>query len=105
MNDTKQLYVTMSDGTIWAIKATVIAHRRAVEYANAHAKGMVDAAWQQTYDSEMRRGMGNDDELLHYATYSMTWKDVRIYATLVGSDTDADYHKDWETAPKRINSA
>jgi len=89
----KYLLVTMSDGTVWKIPASVIADVRAKYYA----KNDPDATYQEEFDYAMR----DTYEITDWAANQMNWKDVEEHAT-IHRVSKVDNHREWLNAKKEV---
>jgi len=92
---TKYIQVTFSDGKKYNILATVIAHERAIYYAN-HDEGEQKIEptneWKEVYRIEFDLTLEDDSELLDWASNNMDWSDVEGRAVLVPTKPKkADY--------------
>lgn len=90
----KTVRVTFSNGEVWDIPAAVIADARAVYYE--------DRDPNTTYTDEFCFTMGDNSELLDWASNNMNWEDVKEEARLVSNPESIDYESEWINAHREI---
>jgi hypothetical protein len=71
-NQIKFLQVTMPDGSGWEIPAEIIANNRATHYEKREPG---------SYDSEFELTLHDEETLMDWASYNMSWLDVKEHAT------------------------
>jgi hypothetical protein len=88
----KQIRVTMPDGSVWAVPAELVASDRFDYYSKA--KG-------EASGSEYAYTLENNDVLLSWASNNMNWSDV-AHAAIQIRPGDVDYQEGWLNGPKRV---
>lgn len=92
---TKQIHVTMPDGSIWAVPAELVARHRAAYYAAKEG----EASGKREYAYAL--GM-NDDVLVDWAENNMNWTDVAHAARLYMRAGSVDFQEGWLNGAKRV---
>jgi hypothetical protein len=91
------LYVEMTDGSIWKVPVSVIAYNRAEEYMSE-------------FGDDLERSIKEDTEPLFTSDYheikdwaagNMNWSDVEEYATKV-EDSKIDFQEGWVNGHKEV---
>ncbi len=98
---TKVLRVTMPNGDIWDVLAHLIAHERAVYYANRDHGEDDSKEKLGTYTEEYEYAMDDEGTLIDWAEGNMDWKDVAKYATLIESAA-VDLQEGWVNGDKEV---
>ena len=91
--NTPMIIVRFSDRTIWEFPASVIAEARA-KYYEVKEPGC--------YQDEFDYTLGDNYELLDWASNNMDWKDVVNYARLIDIDESSDYNEWWVNADREV---
>jgi hypothetical protein len=90
----KQLIVTFSDQSLWAIPARAIAHNLA-----KHSSAERDT---EAYNLHYQSALENDHELIGWATQNMEWADVSRFANQIKFAKLAPYAAEWAGAIKTV---
>ncbi len=97
----KSIRISMPDGSEWDVPAGVVAHNRAVYYANLDTGNKSGADHTEKYQSELRYTLENHEELIDWAENNMNWSDVQHCATMHKSGS-VDYDYGWINGTKTI---
>ncbi len=104
MTDTpnKFLIVRFSNGEEWAIPAKAIAHDRAVYYAGLDVERGDKDNFGVAYQEELVYGLGDDNEILVWASTNTDWEDVKDVALIVNTAPEINRKKEWTNADRSI---
>lgn len=96
---TKEIHVTMPDGSVWAVDANLVAEPRARYYAEVDAR--TGANFDEVYAHEM--ATQDAEDLIDWAHNNMNWEDVQANARLVVTpDSHVDYQEGWVNGEMRL---
>jgi hypothetical protein len=90
---TKQIQVTMPDGSVWGVPAELVAQHRADYYGNKEGEESRKVEYDFT--------LSNNEELLDWAENNMNWSDVSHAAVLVKQEPP-DYQEGWINGKRRV---
>lgn len=94
---TSKIRITMSDGSIWEMKADEIARDRAKHYAYIdfprldHEESDYFLNRLNTLEEEFRIGMGDSLELMDWFVGNYSWGDIKDSLTMIKSPDQVDY--------------
>ena len=94
----KYLRITMPDGSKWDVPVAVIAHNRALAYADEFGGNVADSLQKDTiplFESV-------PCEINDWAANNMNWDDVKEYAKQVKPASDVDYSDGWANGDKEV---
>lgn len=101
----KYLRVEMPDGVMYDIPAEIIAEHRARYFEDSSAEKLTyhaSSIQPRLHRAEKEFALENDEVLIEWASEKMEWKDLKYFAKKV--EHEANYDKDWKTAPKKVVS-
>jgi len=91
----KQIQVTMPDGSVWGVPAELVAQHRADYYG--------DKEGEESRKAEYDFTLSNIGELLDWAVNNMNWSNVSHAAVKIGPDVRVvDYQDGWVNGKKRV---
>ena len=96
----KYIKVLFSNGEIYHIPASIVAHERATYYAN-HDIGkqktdLPSKEWAECFKKERDYTLGDDFEIIDWANNNMNWEDVEKHAILIDSEAKPiNKQKEW----------
>ena len=94
INDmTKQIQITMPDGSIWGVPAELVAQDRADYYGDKEGEEMRKEEYANT--------LADNSELLDWAANNMNWNDVAHAAILIQPGR-VDFQEGWLNGHKRV---
>jgi hypothetical protein len=95
----KLIYVTFSNGEVWAIDGHVIADDAAKHYAAEVGHGESE----QVYDDEYAWVSRDEYTMVDWASSSMNWSDLAPHARLVKkADVSDTKESEWPNARKEV---
>lgn len=102
----KELIITFSDGSEWAIPAEIIAKQRASYYALHDIGGTITAENEAEYErierEETDHAMSDNYEITDWASNNMNWIDLEKHAVRIAEPKPADYASEYINADKRV---
>jgi hypothetical protein len=94
MSDTRELHVTMPDGSVWAVPVAAIV---------ASARRYYEANRTEDSAAELMVELEADDTLVvEWAEGDMNWSEVSEIARQVSAPTLPDYQEGWMNGDKEI---
>jgi hypothetical protein len=102
----KELIITFSDGSRWAIPAEIIAKQRAAWYALHDIGGTItpenEAEYERIEQEEIEHALRDDYEITDWASNNMNWSDVEKHAARISEPKPADYASEYSNAEKDV---
>jgi hypothetical protein len=92
----------MSDGSRWDIPTYLLARERASYYAEQDAGANGGPEYDRIYQEEYSYTMGDDLELIDWASNNTNWSDVERDAVRVQEPVAVDLAAEWTNADKHI---
>ncbi len=93
----KQLHVTMPDGSVWAVPVKIIAENRAKYYAK-HDGISFEESLKDTEECFEEDNYQIED----WAANNMDWKDVRDFAKQIDRAERVDFQEGWVNGHKAV---
>lgn len=94
-----ELYITMPDGSVWAVPVEHIARNRATFYAHREYGGNVEESLR---DDTIPLFESDDYEIEDWAAGNMNWEDVSRFARMVSAPEPPDFQEGWVNGDKRV---
>ena len=95
----KYIKVLFSNGEIYHIQASIVAHERATYYADhdiGKQVGEPTKEWMDCYKKEREYTLSDDFEIIDWANNNMDWGDVEEHAILIDSEfTPVNKQHEW----------
>ena len=94
----------MPDGSRWDVPAELVAHKRAVYYAEPklsqeHGNGEYKKVFKREFDYAYNK---DTSELLDWAENNLNWEDVAQFAKRADQPPPVDYQDGWVNGDKEI---
>ena len=110
----KELHVTFSDGSVWAIEARIVAEHRANLIALSDARKEQEAqnfpfpyasTYRKIFHAEYASTIDSPEDLIDWAKNNMTWEEVHTQARILQSPQLGSYKDEWTNAHMEIKES
>ncbi|HEY3363871.1 MAG TPA: hypothetical protein VGK74_02310 [Symbiobacteriaceae bacterium] len=98
----KWLYVTMTDGSVWAVPAKMVAENRAAFYAERDTGRKSGEEYDRVFAEEAVFAMEDGYEITDWAAGNMNWSDVADKAKKVKDPPPPDFQESWVNGAKEV---
>ena len=102
----KYLEVTMKNGEVWRVPASIIAMERAIYYIEHDIKSgdVKEEDRDEALDQEYMNGYEDNYNITDWAGNNMNWSDIKDKAIRMPTPplTDKQYEEDWQNGKRKV---